>query len=119
MTHHLRLLAGLGLAGSVLIAGAALSSERIAKETGRSCTACHDKPGSKLLTDVGKYYETTHTLDGYDSLKQSFGRCTTCHVRKPGSTKLTKKGKQFAELVKDMDSLRQWLKEGHPTPAEK
>jgi hypothetical protein len=119
MTNQRRLLVGLALAGTVLVAGAAVSSEKITKDTGKPCTACHDKPGSKLLTDTGKYFETMHTLDGYDSLKQSFGRCTSCHVRKPGSTKLTKKGKQFADLVKDMDSLKQWLKEGHPMPAEK
>ena len=119
MNHHLRLLAGLALAGTVLIAGAALSSEKIAKETGQSCTTCHDKPGSKLLTDTGKYFETMHSLDGYSDLKQSFGRCTSCHVSKPGSTKLTKKGKQFADIVKDMSALKDWLKEGHPMPAGK
>ena len=119
MTKHMRFAIGFALAGAVLLAGAAVGSEKTAAATGKSCTTCHDKAGSKLLTDSGKYYETMHTLDGYDALKSSFGRCTTCHVRKPGSAKLTKKGQQFAELAKDMESLRQWIKEGHPMPATK
>lgn len=119
MKNPLRFALGLALAGTVLMAGVAIASEKIAATTGKTCTTCHDKPGSKLLTDAGKYYETLHTLDGYDGLKGSFGKCTTCHVKKPGSAKLTKKGQQFAELAKDMESLRQWIKEGHPMPASK
>ena len=67
------------------------ASQEIAKQTDLRCTACHDKPGSKLLTDQGKYWESMRTLEGYDQIKESFGKCTTCHVRKPGSPKLTKK----------------------------
>jgi len=102
-----------------LSAGAALASEKLAKDTGKSCTTCHDKPGSKLLTDTGKYFELARSLEGYDQLKASFGRCTSCHVRQPGSAKLTKKGRQMADLVKDMAELRQWVKEGHPAPPVK
>ena len=65
------------------------------KQEGLSCTVCHDKPGSKLLTDQGKYYETMRTLAGFDELKATFGACTSCHVTKPGSKKLTAKGKEF------------------------
>lgn len=119
MTNHLRLSIALALASAVLLAGASMASEKIATATGKTCTACHDKPGSKLLTDSGKYYETMRTLDGYDALETSFGRCTTCHVKKPGSTRLTKKGQQFADLAKDMASLQKWMKEGHPMPAAK
>ena len=114
-----RFLIALAVAASVLAAGAALASQKIATETGAQCTTCHDKPGSKLLTDSGKYYEAMHTLAGYDSLNASFGHCTNCHVRRPGSTKLTKKGQQFAGMVKDMAALQQWLREKHPMPAAK
>jgi cytochrome c553 len=119
MTHPQRFLAALALTSAVLAAGAAMASQRIATDTGRSCTSCHDKPGSKLLTDAGKYYESMHTLDGYDQVKQSFGRCTSCHDRKPGSKKLTRRGRQFADMVKDMAGLGAWMKEGHPMPAAK
>lgn len=119
MTHPQRFLIGLVLAAAVLLAGTALASKKIATNTGKSCTSCHDKPGSKLLTDTGKYYETMHSLEGYDQVKASFGRCTSCHDRKPGSKKLTKKGRQFGEMVKDMAGLEQWMKEGHPMPAAK
>ena len=104
------------IVGTVAIAHA---NEKIARETGQNCVACHDKPGSKLLTDQGKYFETTHTLDGFAEVKASFGRCTSCHVRKPGSKKLTSRGRQMAELSKaeDMTALKEWVKENHPAPA--
>jgi hypothetical protein len=119
MKNIVRLLTVVGIAGTILIAGSSRASEKIATATGKSCTSCHDKPGSKLLTDSGKYYETMRTMAGYDSLQASFGRCTTCHDRKPGSKKLTKKGKEFSGLVKDMPGLNQWMREGHPAPAAK
>ena len=90
------------------------SSQQIAKETDLRCTACHDKPGSKLLTDQGKYWESMRTLDGYDQIKASFGKCTACHVRKPGSEKLTKQGKELASVVESMAELREWLEQNHP-----
>ena len=76
--------------------------------------ACHDKAGSKLLTDQGKFYESMGTVDGYSELKGTFGRCTTCHVNKPGSTELTKKGKKLSSVIADMDELREWLSKEHP-----
>jgi len=100
---------GLLLGGTALMA-----NDEIGKETGEKCTLCHDKPGSKLLTDKGIYYDTQRTLEGFDEIKGSFGRCTSCHVRKPGSEKLTKEGKKMAELVDDMEELRKWLEEHHP-----
>ncbi len=37
-----------------------------AKKEKKSCTFCHVKPGSKELTDAGKYYkEHNHSLEGY------------------------------------------------------
>jgi hypothetical protein len=36
-----------------------------AKKTGKSCTFCHVKYGSKDLTDAGKYYKDKGTLEGY------------------------------------------------------
>ena len=92
-----------------------LATEGIAKEQGgMKCTACHDKAGSKLLTDQGKFYETMGTVDGYSDIKGTFGRCTTCHVNKPGSTKLTKQGKKLTSVIADMDELREWLSKEHP-----
>jgi hypothetical protein len=56
-------------------------------------------------------------MAGFDSIRATFGSCTSCHDRKPGSKKLTHKGREFAELVKDMPGLNQWMREGHPKPA--
>ena len=36
-----------------------------AKKTGKSCTFCHVKYGSKDLTEAGKYYKDKGTLEGY------------------------------------------------------
>ncbi len=94
----------------------AVASNEIAKQEELVCTACHDKPGSKLLTDEGKYFELMRTLEGYDQVTEVFGECTTCHVRKPGSSKLTQTGRMFKELVNDMSGLRTYLEEQHPTP---
>lgn len=105
------------LAGVALFAGTlALGSEKFAKQEGLACTVCHDKPGSKLLTDKGKYYESMHTLAGFDDLEATFGACTSCHVAKPGSKKLTPQGKKFLDLVRDMDGLKDWMKQNHPAP---
>lgn len=95
------------------LCGQALASNAIATKTGLACTACHDKPGSRLLTDQGKYYEALGTLDGYDKVA-AFSQCTGCHVRQPGSHKLTATGKRFAEVVHDMEGLRKWVEENHP-----
>lgn len=92
------------------------ASNRIAAQEGLPCMTCHDKPGSRLLTDRGKYYEAVGTLDGYDEVVAAFSECTGCHVSKPGSLKLTETGKAFAVAVNDMVGLRQWVKENHPKP---
>ena len=103
----------------VLLGGSwILATDEIAKENDLKCAACHDKAGSKLLTDKGLYFEATGSLEGYDELTESFGQCTQCHVRKPGSTKLTKTGNQVAEVVDDMGELREWLKKGHKLTTE-
>jgi hypothetical protein len=98
---------------AALGSGPLLASNEIAKKEGLTCTVCHDKPGSRLLTDQGKYYEALGSLDGYDQLV-TFAECTGCHVRKPGSHKLTATGKRFAAAVHDMEGLRKWLEESHP-----
>jgi hypothetical protein len=101
-----------------LFAGSLASgTEKVGKQEGVSCTVCHDKPGSKLLTDQGKYYETMRTLAGFEELKATFGACTSCHVTKPGSQKLTAKGKEFRDMVQDMEGLGAWMQEHHPKPA--
>jgi hypothetical protein len=104
------------LAATALLAAASggQASNAIAHSEGLTCTVCHDKPGSKLLTDRGKYYEAVGTLDGYDRVHYAFGSCTSCHVRKPGSTKLTRTGQEFAAVVHDMRGLKQFLDQHHP-----
>lgn len=84
------------------------------KENGLACTVCHDKPGSKLLTDRGKYYEAVGTLAGYDRVHYAFGNCTSCHVAKPGSARLTRTGAEFAAVVHDMQGLKDFLDRNHP-----
>jgi hypothetical protein len=101
---------------AALLAPSAWGTDRIGEQEKLACTVCHDKPGSRLLTDKGKYYENARTLAGFDDLKANFGACTTCHVSKPGSKKLTRQGKQFEELVGDMEGLEAWMKEHHPAP---
>ncbi|MFL6199331.1 MAG: hypothetical protein ACJ76J_09155 [Thermoanaerobaculia bacterium] len=105
------------LSTAVLISLAGMpagASNKIAQQEGLQCTVCHDKPGSKLLTDRGKYYEEMRTLDGYDEVVAAFSECTACHVSKPGSKKMTDKGRAFAFAVRDMEGLKQWLRESHP-----
>jgi hypothetical protein len=91
------------------------ASEELAVKTGEVCTVCHDKPGSKLLTDKGKYYEVMDTFEGYDDVLAIFGECTHCHVRKPGSQKLTRAGKKFSEAIEDLEAFREFLEVNHPT----
>ena len=103
-----------GLA-ALLTTPSAFASEAIAKAEGDlTCTVCHDKPGSKLYTDKGKYYELTGSLEGYDAIIAVFQKCTTCHVRKPGSKKLTPEGRRFARVMDDMNDLRSWVLSSHP-----
>ena len=115
----LSLLAALA-AWSLAPAGSALASNRIATQTGLACTVCHDKPGSKLLTDRGKYYELMGDLEGFDQIALAYGKCTTCHVKKAGSKKLTAEGKRLARAIENMDALRELVLKEHPTlpPAE-
>ena len=105
----------------LLLLGASwvLATEDLCEQMDMKCTQCHDKAGSKLLTDRGVYYESMRTVDGYDEVKSSFGKCTTCHARKPGSTKLTKQGKEFASVVDNMTELQEWLTTNHPETESK
>lgn len=96
----------------------AVASNEIADSENMVCTTCHDKPGSKLLTDKGKYFELMRTLDTYEEVTELFGECTSCHSRKPGSTKLTAMGRRFAHLVEDMDGLKELLDTEHPTSVD-
>ena len=112
----IRSLAAAAAVAFLLSAGIAGASEQIAETENLVCTACHDKPGSKLLTDRGKYFELMGSLDGFTEVKASFSRCTYCHARKPGK-KLTKSGKGFATLVGDMDGLLHWMRSEHPKSA--
>jgi hypothetical protein len=49
----------------VVMASVQYSKPVDAKKTGKSCTFCHTKRGSKELTEAGKYYKDNGTLDGY------------------------------------------------------
>lgn len=89
----------------VATAAPAFASKEIAATEGMSCTACHDKPGSIRLTNRGKFYELMGSFEAYDELSEKFGACTTCHKRRPGSTKLTAEGKKFKELHGGMETL--------------
>lgn len=91
----------------------AQASNEIAKRENLQCTVCHDKPGSKLLTAKGLYYQQIGSLKGYDGVV-AFGDCVTCHDRRPGSKKLTPTGRRFLSVVKDMKGLRLWLQQNHP-----
>jgi len=106
----------MAVAAQLIPAGTAYATKAIANKEDAACTACHDKPGSKLMTDEGKYYELMGSFDGYDHVEQDFGKCTACHVRKPGSAKLTKRGKKFQSLATDMEGLREYLMKPHPEP---
>ncbi len=114
--HYASLTAATLLVAASFAGTVASGSQKIADAEGLECAACHDKPGSKLLTDRGKYYESMGTLEGFEALAESFGKCTSCHVKKPGSLKLTKKGKEFQELVGDMKGLQEWMAAHHPMP---
>lgn len=105
------------LLAAILVSLAGLpagASNRIAEQEGLQCTVCHDKPGNKRLTDRGLYYEKMRSLDGYDEVIAAFSECTACHVTRPGSKKLTDRGRVFAFAVRDMEGLKQWLRESHP-----
>ena len=100
----------------------ARASNDIAKKEGLQCTVCHDKPGSRLLTNKGLYYQQIGSLKGYDDVV-AFGDCASCHDQRPGSKKLTPTGRRFLRVVKDMKGLKKWLEDNHPgmepTPAPK
>jgi len=91
----------------------AQASNDIARREGLQCTVCHDKPGSKLLTSKGLYYQQIGSLDGYERVV-AFGDCASCHDERPGSKKLTPTGRRFLRVVKDMKGLRIWLRQNHP-----
>ncbi len=97
-----------------------IASNEIAEQVDLACTSCHDKPGSKLMTDRGKYYDLMGTFDGYEKVINTFGKCTTCHVKKPGSMRLTRMGKRYYDLVNSMEGLKALLEGEHPvrTPPE-
>ena len=105
------------LASAVLVSLAGMpagASNQIAEREGLQCSVCHQKPGSKRLTDRGMYYGEMRTLEGYDEVVAAFSECTACHVGKPGSKKLTSRGRAFQFAVRDMEGLRLWLRESHP-----
>jgi hypothetical protein len=105
-----------GLALALLLGPQAVADRATAEAEGVTCTVCHDKPGSKRMTDRGKYFEIRGTLEDYDQVVEVFGKCTACHSKKPGSLKLTRTGRRFQKVVEDMDGLASWLRASHPCP---
>ncbi len=114
MSHTKHVPFAVAAALSLLFAGSAFATEDLAESSGLACTACHDKEGSKRLNDQGKYFELMRSMDGYADLEASFGKCTFCHRRKPGSKKLTRAGKGFANALDNMEALVEWVKVRHP-----
>jgi len=97
-------------------ADVARASSAVAREEGLECTSCHRRRGGRKLNDQGKYFELMRSVEGYEQLEERFGRCTTCHVRKPGSKKLTKEGGRYRWMMQDMEGIRSWLMSRHPKP---
>ena len=91
------------VAASFLVATASLATPDMAKWEGLKCTTCHDKAGSKLLTNKGVYYELKGTLEGYSQLIAEYKKCTTCHSREPGDKTLTPKGEEMKAKGVTMD----------------
>ena len=61
----IKILAALAIFSGSLLTLATAKPE-YAKKEGKPCTFCHVKPGSKELTDAGKYYQAhNHSLEGY------------------------------------------------------
>ena len=116
MNHQLRLYATFAVAAVCVLplSGAAFATDELAESEDLACTVCHDEQGSKRLTDKGKYFELMRSMDGYADIEASFGKCTFCHRRKPGSKKLTKAGKGFANSLGNMEALVEWVRDLHP-----
>ena len=57
-----------------------LASEEIAKSENLAAPRVMTNPGSKLLTDKGKYFETVRSMEGSMNCKQSsaVARTATC-----------------------------------------
>lgn len=105
----------LAMAAALLWSGGnAEATNAIAKRENLVCTVCHDKPGSKLLTDQGLYYEVVGSLKGYREVEGAFGQCTYCHDRRPGAEKLTPEGARLMGVVEDMEGLQDWVVKSHP-----
>lgn len=110
-----RIIARCIVASGLLLAGISVdATEEFTKVEEVSCTVCHDKPGSKLLTDKGKYWEEMRSFEGYEEIVGAFQQCTSCHVRKPGAKKLTPFGRRISRVVDEMEDLKEWLQTGHP-----
>lgn len=95
----------------------AIATEELGKTEGIKCKVCHDKPGSRLLTDKGKYFEYKRTFEGYDQLLRKFKKCTLCHVQEPGNPKLTHSGLELKHREVTMDHLS--APDPKPDPPEK
>ena len=91
--------ASLGLvvivATSLFVATPTYGTPEIGKKEKLRCTVCHDKSGSRLLTDKGMYYQLKGTLQDYKLLIHVYKKCTACHSREPGDKTLTPKGEEL------------------------
>jgi hypothetical protein len=107
------MLAGLSAFLTVPISWA---SEEIASEQGLECQLCHGDQGTGFLTDQGRYFQYMGSLDGFDQVTEQFGSCLYCHVQEADSIKLTREGQRFYWMMEDMQGLKAWLEENHPSP---
>lgn len=102
-----------------LVTGAAgWSSEETAEQEGLECQTCHADEGTEYLTDEGRYFQYMGSLDSFDQVMEKFGSCIYCHVQETDSVKLTRQGQRFRWMMEDMEGLKAWLEENHPSPED-
>ena len=106
------------VSGLVTLAAVPISwaSEETAELEGLECQVCHADEGTELLTDQGRYFQYLGSLDGFDEVTKRFGSCIYCHVQEADSVKLTREGQRFYWMMEDMQGLKAWLEENHPSP---
>jgi len=94
------------------------ATEEIAQQESLECQVCHPDQGAELLTDQGRYYQYMGSLDSFDQVMGKFGSCIYCHVQEADSVKLTREGQRFRWMMEDMEGLKAWLEENHPSPED-
>ena len=107
------------LVGLFALAGVSVqASEETAEQEGLECQVCHADQGTELLTDQGRYFQYMGNLDGFGPVMERFGSCIYCHVQEADSVDLTREGYRFRWMMEDMEGLKAWLEENHPSPTK-